>query len=160
MKNLLKRFSGERIFVVEGAVSLLLFVITIVICSLSESLPEENGIISASICVAIIMFVSIASALRKEGAEGFFFALIGSFIAGLATTMIGARLAFDPSIKSYLLSSLTLSIFLSLSGTLFTIPENIREYKPKLKDALVWAASIMLATFVNFAVIYWLPKMI
>lgn len=160
MRRLLRGLGGERLFVVLGGSTLLLLIVTVIVCSLSRSLPEESGVASASISISIVMFISISSVLRREGAEGLLFALIGSFLSGLAAFMVGARFAFDPGLRSYLLSSLILSIFLSLSSILYVMPENPRERKPRLKSALIWAASTLLAVLANFAIIYWLPRLI
>ncbi|MBS7605018.1 MAG: hypothetical protein QXR84_00290 [Candidatus Bathyarchaeia archaeon] len=152
----------EKVFVVEGAVSLLLLLITIIVCLFSGYVPEEKGVISASICASIVLFFSMISVLGKEGVEGFFYALVGSFMAWLALTLIGSRLAFDPNIGSYFLSSLVLSIILSLSGILYMLPENLSIIKGdiSLKKTLTWFSSIVFTTAVNFMIIYWLPKIV
>lgn len=157
MGSLLRRFSGERIIIVQSIASLLLLLVTTIVCLLRGSTPEENGVVSASICIAVVMFVAISSSLRKEGIEGLFFAIIGSFIAGLAASIVGARLAFDPEIGSYLLSSLTLSIFLSLGSVLYVMPEDAKERE---RNILILIGSTLMTILVNFAIIYWLPRLI
>jgi len=159
MMELLDRFGGEKIFVVQGGASLLLLVVTVIVCFINAHVPEESGVLSAAICIAVAVFAYLISTLSKEGAEGVFFAIIGSFISGLAATLIGSRLAFDPDIKSYFLASIALSLILSFSCILYAMPENISlKYRVKAKEILVWLCSTIMAVLVNFAIIYWLPK--
>lgn len=161
MKNLMKRLGGEKIFIVQGVISLLLLLITIVVCFFSNYVPEEKGITSAAICTSIVLFFSIISALNKEGAEGIFYAVVGSFMAWLAITLLGSRLAFDPNISSYFLASIVLSIILSLSGILYVTPENLDLRERKInKKTLIWFSSTIFAIAVNFAILYWLPRMV
>lgn len=160
MERWFEKLKGEKVFIVQGFTSLLLLVITILVCSLSRRLPEENGIISATICASIVIFVNIALTLAKEGAEGIFFALVGSFMAGVAIVVAGSRLAFDPNIKSYFLASLTLSGILSISSNLYLIPEKFKFAGIKLKNLVFWILIILLAIMVNFAIIYWVPKIV
>ncbi|MEM2370281.1 MAG: hypothetical protein QXH51_05175 [Candidatus Bathyarchaeia archaeon] len=162
MMNIMRRLSEERVFVVQGVVSLFLLLITIIICSFSNLVPEEEGIISAASCTSVVLFFVIISVIGKEGIEGFFYALVGSFIAWLALTLLGSRLAFDPEISNYLLASIALSITLSLSGILYAMPEklNSKGDKISLKKILVWLLSTVFTVIVNFAIIYWVPKII
>lgn len=162
MVNLIRRLGEERVFVIQGVVSLLLLLITIIICSFSSLLPEEEGIISAASCTTVVLFFVIISVLGKEGIEGFFYALVGSFIAWLALTLLGSRLAFDPEIGNYLIASTALSITLSLSGILYAMPENLNSKggKISLKNILIWLLSTIFAVIVNFTIIYWVPKII
>ncbi|MEM2560363.1 MAG: hypothetical protein QXD53_06215 [Candidatus Bathyarchaeia archaeon] len=159
---MMKRLGEEKVFIVQGAISLLFLLITIIVCFFSNYVPEEEGITSAVICTSIVLFFSIISVLGKEGVEGFFYALVGAFMAWLALTLIGSRLAFDPNISNYSLASIVLSIILSLSGVLCVMPENVnlKEVRINAKRLLIWFSSIIFAITVNFAIIYWLPKMV
>ncbi|MEM1883551.1 MAG: hypothetical protein QXE14_03005 [Candidatus Bathyarchaeia archaeon] len=156
----MKRLGEEKIFMIQGLISLLLLLITIVVCSFSHLIPEEEGIISAALCISIVLFFVIMSVLSREGIEGLLYALIGSFIAYIALTLLGSRLAFDPSISSYLLASITLSAILSLSGTLYVMPKSLGSKKIYMKRVAMWIFSIMFAIAVNFMIIYWVPKMV
>ncbi|MEM1515145.1 MAG: hypothetical protein QXT26_03920 [Thermoproteota archaeon] len=162
MRGLIRKLGGEKIFVVQGIISLLLLLITIMVCYFSNAIPEEGGITSAALCTSIVLFFTIISALGKEGIEGFFYALVGSFMAWLALTLLGSRLAFDPNISSYFLASMILSIILSLSGNLYTIPENlnIKWREIEMRKSLIWFLSTIFAIAVNFAIIYWIPRLI
>ncbi|MEM2454815.1 MAG: hypothetical protein QXL85_01505 [Candidatus Bathyarchaeia archaeon] len=162
MRDLMRGLGEEKIFVVQGVVSLLLLLITIIFCHFSSYPPEEEGVISAAICTSIVLFFSIISVLGKEGIEGCFYALVGSFMAWSALTLIGSRLAFDPNIGSYFLSSMILSIILSLSGIIYMMPENptIKKGGINLKKTLIWFFSTIFTIAVNFAIIYWLPSMV
>lgn len=156
----MKRLGGEKIFVTQGLISLLLLLITTIVCSFSYLIPEEEGIISAALCTSIVLFFVIISVLGREGIEGLLYALIGSFMAYITLTLLGSRLAFDPSISSYFIASITLSTILSLSGTLYVMPESIGSKKIYVKKVIMWILSIIFATTVNFTIIYWVPKII
>ncbi|MEM1508160.1 MAG: hypothetical protein QXU02_03150 [Candidatus Bathyarchaeia archaeon] len=160
MEKWLEKLKGERAFVMQGVASLLLLLTTILVSSTSRGLPEENGIISAAICIAIIVFVNIALTLAKEGVEGIFFALVGSFMAGVAVVIAGSRLAFDPSINSYFLASLALSSILSISSNLYLIPERFDVARTKLRNLGFWVFVTLAAIAVNFVIMYWVPKII
>ncbi|MBS7649247.1 MAG: hypothetical protein QXK89_08165 [Candidatus Bathyarchaeia archaeon] len=162
MSAWLNKLKGEKIFVVQGAVSLFLLIITVLVCSLSKGLPEENGIISAAICISVTIFIAIASTSLKEGAEGIAFAFIGSLISGIVASMVGSRITFDPSFpfRSYLISSLILAIALSLSCNLYMMPEKPDIHKDGLRGVLSWICVTAIAILINFIIIYWLPKII
>ncbi|MEM2027014.1 MAG: hypothetical protein QW341_05150 [Candidatus Bathyarchaeia archaeon] len=160
MEKWFERLRGERAFIVHGFTSLLLLLITIIVCSLSRKIPEENGIIAAAICTSIIVFINMVLTLAKEGAEGIFFAFVGSFIVGVAVVVAGSRLAFDPDISSYFLASMALSSIISVSSNLRLIPEKFELARIKLKDIGFCIFMTLLAVLVNFAIIYWVPKVI
>lgn len=162
MINLIRRLSEERVFVIQGVIVLFLLIITVAVCFLISVPPEEEGIISAALCTSAVLFFVIISVLGKEGIEGIFYALIGSFIAWLALMLLGYRLTFDPNINNYLLASMVLAIILSLSGILYAMPEklDLKAGRVSLKKISIWILSIIFAILVNFAIIYWVPKII
>lgn len=160
MERLFEKLKGERIFLMQGFSSLLLLLVTVLFCSTSKGIPEENGIIAATISISIIIFVNAVLALAKEGIEGVFFAFIGSFMAGVAIAVAGARLAFDPSIGSYFLASLVLASILSLSSSLYVIPEKFGTSRIRLKGLACLIFILLLAVLVNFTIIYWVPKIV
>lgn len=162
MRDLVKRLGRERIIAVHGAISLLLIFITVIVCHFCNFIPEEGGITSAAICASIILFFTMVSVLGKEGIEGLFYALVGSFMAWLVLTLLGSRLAFDPSINNYFLASAVLSIVLSISGILYAMPENLnlKGEKSIMKRILIWLLSTTFSVIVNFIIIYWVPRMI
>lgn len=159
---MMKRLSEERVFVVHGVIALFLLLITVIICSLSSLPPEEKGIISAAFCTSAVLFFVILSVLGKEGVEGFFYALVGAFIAWLALVLLGYRLTFDPKISNYLLASIILATTLSLNGILYAMPEKLylKADKNNIKRILVWILSTIFAILMNFTIIYWVPKII
>lgn len=160
MEGWFKKLKGERAFIMQGTTSLLLLLTTILVCSVSGRLPEENGIVSAAICTAIIVFINIALTLSREGVEGIFFAFVGSFMAGVAVVVAGSRLAFDPSINSYFLASLALSSVLSISGNLYLIPERFNFSRIKWRGLGFWILLTLVAVIANFVIMYWVPKMV
>lgn len=162
MMRLMERLGEERAFVVQGIVSLLLLLITVVVCLFTGLAPEEEGIISAASCTSIVLFFTIIATLGKEGVEGLFYALVGSFAAWVTLTVAGSRLAFDPGINNYALASMILSIALSFSGLLYAAPEKLSSelVGKNIKRALIWFASTVFAILVNFAIIYLIPKII
>lgn len=160
MEKWFEKLKSERVFVMQGGTSLLLLLTTILVCSISRGLPEENGIMSAAICTAIIMFINIALTLAKEGVEGILFAFVCSFMVGVAIVVAGSRLAFDPNISSYFLASLTLSSVLSISSNLYLIPERFDVARIKLRNLGFWIFTSLAAIVVNFVIMYWVPKII
>lgn len=158
MEGLFGKLKSERAFVMQGISSILLLLVTVLFCSMSKGIPEENGVISASISISIIIFVNTVLALAREGSEGIFFAFVGSFMAGVTVAVVGSRLAFDPSIGSYFLASLVLASILSLSSSLYMMPEKFSASKIRLKEIVYWIFILVLAVLVNFTIIYWVPK--
>jgi hypothetical protein len=154
------KLRSEKIVLTQFFTSLLLLTVTIAFCSLTSGSPEEKGVISASISIALVIFSTIISFRGGEGIERILLAILGSFIAGFAAALAGSRLAFDPNIRNYLLASLVLSFSLSLSCVLYAMPENPNLNKVKLRGAIIWICATALAALVNFLIIYWLPTYI
>jgi uncharacterized membrane protein len=157
MVTLLTRLKNEKIILAQFFTSLLLLIVTIAFCSLIKGPPEEKGVMSASVSISLIIFVTTILFHRKEGVERVLLAILGSFMAGFAAALAGSRLAFDPNIRNYFLASLVLSLGLSLSCILYVMPENPNLEKIKLESAMIWICATALAALVNFIIIYWLP---
>jgi len=160
MITLLSRLKNEKIILTQFFTSLLLLVVTVAFCSLVGGPPEEKGVMSASISISLIIFMTIISFHGKEGVERILLAILGSFMVGFAAALAGSRLAFDPNIRNYFLASLVLSLGLSLSCVLYAMPENPNLNKVRLRGVIMWVYVTALAVLVNFIIIYWLPTYI